>query len=76
MRVPGTMHNFSAFASKGTEGILAQFVLGNESLTRRVGFKCWYIPFAHRSPAAKRENFRVTTVVYVREFGILASRAN
>ena len=76
MRVAGTMHNFFAFASKGSESILAQFLFGNESLARRVGFKCWYIPFAHRSPAAKRENFRVTTVVHVREFRILASRAN
>ena len=59
VRVAGTVHNFSAFAWSCLQRILAQFLFGNESLPGRAGFKCWYRPFPHRSPATKRENFRV-----------------
>ena len=73
LRVVGTAH--STFPSNGSDRILAQFLFGNESLQRRDGLHGWYIPFAHRSLAAKRKNFKVSTVVHVTECWKLASRA-
>lgn len=73
LRVVGTAH--STVPSNGSDRILAQFLFGNESLKRRDGLHGWYIPFAHRSLAAKRKNFKVSTVVHVTECWKLASRA-
>ena len=73
LRVVGTAH--STFPSNGSDRILAQFLFGNESLQRRDGLHGWYIPFAHRSLAAKRKNFKVSTVVHVTECWKLASCA-